>query len=184
MNSQDAFDAALSSYLNSVSEFAREQFEERCLACESPIEEMMLAALMFLPKCPWAGLTDGFLVGGVHQLPLGLSQQHVIGRYRVDFAIYPLVAQELGVSTSPFKIVIECDGHQFHEKSKEQARRDRERDRELQRMGWRVLRFTGSEIYASAHECARQVQGLIESIFEDYYASLVAVIRAQSGGAS
>jgi len=43
--------------------------------------------------------------------------------------------------------VVECDGHEFHERTKEQAVRDRKRDRRLQAKGYRVFRFTGSEIY-------------------------------------
>lgn len=44
------------------------------------------------------------------------------------------------------KIVIECDGHDFHEKTKEQASRDKRRDREFQTAGFIVLRYSGSDI--------------------------------------
>ena len=44
-------------------------------------------------------------------------------------------------------MAIECDGHDFHEKTKEQAQRDKEKDRILQANGWLIARFTGSEIY-------------------------------------
>ena len=56
-----------------------------------------------------------------------------------------------------FKIDVECDGHEFHERTKEQAARDRSRDRELTLNGWTVLRFTGSEVHKSAAMCAEQV---------------------------
>lgn len=46
--------------------------------------------------------------------------------------------------------VVECDGHEFHERTKEQAERDRSRDRAVQAMGWRIIRFTGSELYRDA----------------------------------
>ena len=70
------------------------------------------------------------------------------GAYRADFAV-----------TTPegAKVVVECDGHEFHEKTREQAARDKKRDRELQIAGWMVLRFTGSEIYRGAEYCARDV---------------------------
>ena len=48
---------------------------------------------------------------------------------------------------------IYCDGHNFHERTKEQAARDRSIDRKLQQMGWHVFRFTGSEIYNSLNKC-------------------------------
>lgn len=55
------------------------------------------------------------------------------------------------------RAVVECDGHEFHERTKEQARHDRRRDRDVQGFGLPVLRFTGSEIYANAVGCGKQV---------------------------
>lgn len=42
-----------------------------------------------------------------------------------------------------FSAVIECDGHEFHERTKRQAARDRSRDRAIQAFGYRIFRFTG-----------------------------------------
>lgn len=69
-------------------------------------------------------------------------------RRRLDFAV-------IGGGT---RIVVEADGHDFHERTKEQARKDRSTDRWLQEHGWTVLRFTGSEIYADAGACADQIE--------------------------
>jgi hypothetical protein len=55
------------------------------------------------------------------------------------------------------KLVVECDGHDFHERTKEQAKRDRSRDRAIQQMGITIFRFTGSEIYQTPLKCARQI---------------------------
>ena len=45
-------------------------------------------------------------------------------------------------------IAVECDGHEFHEKTKQQAARDKARDRD---------RFTGSEIWKDPGACADEV---------------------------
>ncbi len=76
-----------------------------------------------------------------------LFAQVPVDRYTLDFAI----VSRLG------RIVVECDEHDFHERTKEQAKHDRQRDRALQLLGWKVLRFTGSEIYADAHECVAEI---------------------------
>jgi hypothetical protein len=60
-------------------------------------------------------------------------------------------------------LIIECDGHDFHERTKEQAARDRARDRELQANGFTIFRFTGSEIYRDPIGCASQVVKWAES---------------------
>jgi hypothetical protein len=51
-------------------------------------------------------------------------------------------------------LVVECDGHAFHERTKEQAARDRSRDRAFQEGGAQVFRFTGSEIFNDPVKCA------------------------------
>ena len=125
-------------------------------ACESPIERVLLAALIadrcsygcqvgWMPRLP-EDLDKGF----GHGFDYGVAQAQ-IGIYRVDFVI----ASHRG--RSPRRVVIECDGHDFHEKTKEQAARDKQRDRYLQRMGFKVLRFTGSEIWRDAAKCAAEV---------------------------
>ena len=62
--------------------------------------------------------------------------------------------------------VVECDGHDFHERTKEQARRDRSRDRRLQDAGYRVFRFTGSEIYRDPLGCADEVSKWAEDCWQ------------------
>lgn len=66
-----------------------------------------------------------------------VTPQVEIGTYRADFV----------VSTMGESFIVECDGHDFHEKTKEQAARDKKRDRYLQGRGYKVFRFTGSEIW-------------------------------------
>lgn len=60
-------------------------------------------------------------------------------RRRVDAFAWPQ-------SKAHTPVVIECDGFDYHS-SKADMARDRERDRAFASMGYRVVRFTGSEIY-------------------------------------
>lgn len=63
-----------------------------------------------------------------------------------------------------FMIAIECDGHDYHERTKEQAAHDRKRDREMTQAGIVVLRFTGSEIWKNPFACADQVLSIALSM--------------------
>jgi len=54
------------------------------------------------------------------------------------------------------KLVIECDGFQFHG-SQEAFTRDRKRDRALGALSLQVLRFSGSEIYQDAPRTAQEL---------------------------
>jgi len=54
-------------------------------------------------------------------------------------------------------LAVECDGHEFHERTKQQAAYDRARDRELLiKRALVTVRFTGSEIHRDANQCARE----------------------------
>lgn len=80
---------------------------------------------------------------------LDIKPQVKINEYRVDFA------------NEKLKVVIEIDGHQFHS-SKEQIRRDLQRQRSLEMCGWRVHRFSGSEVYANVGNCVEQCITLMD----------------------
>ncbi len=109
--------------------------------CESPIEELMFVALTLC---------------GVGRC-IQVDQQVEIGDHRVDFQL--TTCDDEGCL---LLVVVECDGHQFHEKTKEQARRDKARDRELTAQGYTVFRFTGSEVWTNAAACAEEVYQYID----------------------
>lgn len=65
----------------------------------------------------------------------------------------------------PFMICIECDGHEYHEKTKYQAQKDKIKDRTLKSKGLDTVRFTGSEITINPDKCADEIDGLLYSHF-------------------
>jgi hypothetical protein len=58
-------------------------------------------------------------------------------------------------------VVIECDGHEFHQLTREQASNDHRRDRRLQYWRIPVLRFTGTDIVRGSEEFAQEVVDFI-----------------------
>ena len=61
-------------------------------------------------------------------------------------------------------MAVELDGHDFHEKTKEQSKNDKERDRILQSHGYFVARYTGSEIYNNPQKvCADEEEILLRT---------------------
>jgi very-short-patch-repair endonuclease len=79
---------------------------------------------------------------------------------RVDF----IISAPSG-GTGPIKhLVVECDGHDYHDRTKEQAAHDKARDRQHILDGMEVFRFTGSELWRDPIGCAEQVVEWIEKI--------------------
>lgn len=112
---------------------------------DSPIEQLMAVALNERME-----QTDlSFHIEPQALIRTGREQ------YRVDLLL------EIHQGETSLDFAIECDGHEFHEKTREQARRDRARERALQAAGIVVIRFTGSEIWRNPSKCAEEVIRII-----------------------
>lgn len=143
--------------------------------CQSEIERLMGVAL-WTRGCwtsratmPGIGSLDDLLQLSVRYHLLSdfmhvcIGSQIEVGQYRLDF-----VAAGYGFETGKaYLLGIECDGHDFHEKTKEQAARDKSRDRRMMRVGIPTLRFTGSEIWRDAAGCAEEVFTYFQAKWEE-----------------
>lgn len=89
----------------------------------TPIEEMMREAL--------------------EKASLEYQPQVKLGRYYVDFL----------VSYNNQKIIVECDGRDYHNPFK-----DSERDKVLSLEGYGILHFTGSDIYRDSDGCVEKIK--------------------------
>lgn len=139
---------------------------------QSPIERRLLCAMAFMETpllCTPADrearpfiLIDGKCSFDLSKWEQWVSiemQSPVLG-YRADF----LVSAKFMGRSDISRIVVECDGHDFHERTKEQASRDKRRDREMTSAGFLVLRFTGSDIHRDAIGCAHEVSKLLRKL--------------------
>lgn len=107
---------------------------------------------------------DVFLYG---QLPIEIDDRSM--RLDAALAVDWSVSADDGESATTSRVVwiaIECDGHDFHERTKKQASSDRSRDRLLTAEGWRVIRFTGSELYGNVAGCVDELQRIVASTAE------------------
>ncbi|MFQ5745407.1 MAG: endonuclease domain-containing protein [Acidobacteriota bacterium] len=154
-------------------------------ACESPIERMLLSALLLVAESRDYSTELRYRAWSYKYEPTSLDHlmiepQAELGEYRVDF----LLTQEslMPDFDNPRKLadgrevpgdlqvkkhlIIECDGHEHHERTKEQASRDRARDRMLQSLGYPVYRYTGSDIWRDVFQCAEQaITDLNKSVY-------------------
>ena len=132
---------------------------------ESPIEQQLGGYLL----CAIDGYNeivyDGLL--GVSSAPdFGTyfrCQQHMYGCY-LDFLFKVNLDGDWKV------LNVECDGHNYHDRTKAQAARDKSRDRLLIQKGVQVIRFTGSEIYNRPEECLEEVENILAMIAGDLLA--------------
>ena len=133
----------------------QQRLEESLVGCESPIEQLLAIELENIT-----------LTGIVSYNPfidvISIEKQKEIkcGKktYRVDFYI-PVIYK----NQDNIEFIVECDGHEFHQKTKEQVERDNDRMRSLQEQGYEVIRFSGTEICHRQRRCAMDVKKIILS---------------------
>lgn len=57
-----------------------------------------------------------------------------------------LTVVDFFIDKSGVRLCVYTDGHTYHERTEEQAQRDRNIDRKLQELGFQVLRYTGKDV--------------------------------------
>ena len=121
--------------------------------CESPIEQLLGAALLARVNDGYGGPLASFDAMRLRSETDGTrftAQYRVLG-YRTDFAF------RTSYDGMEKFLVVECDGHDFHDRTKELASRDRARDRALLEAGIPVMRFTGADVWADAMGCVETI---------------------------
>jgi len=127
---------------------------EEFLSTSNEIESRFFMSLLELPIT--GAMFNGSFGFWHNQYRYELTPQNIDmtmpKRYRADFVFYVFDGYDMIL-----QIVIEIDGHDYHNLTKEQAQRDRTRDREFIKKNYTVLRFTGSEAFVKPCECWQEI---------------------------
>ena len=134
--------------------------EYALVGCESPIEQVMALNLLTFKvivekvhrSMDWLEIIDI-----ANQVPIKVDDK----TYRVDF----LLKVAINVNNKKFykNYIIECDGHDYHEKTKAQVTHGNRKERNLRTAGYDVVRFSGSEIFKKGMECVTDVIKIINA---------------------
>lgn len=150
-------------YLDDCLDRTRGTFRIALARLSSPIEKVMMAYIMAQgfeypgQERGWGAYEAIKKLSIVKQQYIAAADPCLYGWYVIaqptiqfdGFVVTPdfaLLDPDMPNGQPPMAIAIELDGHDFHERTKEQATRDKKRDRALVSAGWSVLRFTGSEV--------------------------------------
>ena len=148
-----------------VAEFAED-------STESPIEALFLAAWIYfhldaLSRPPSiVGLTNFLVSQCIYNTPATMTEVkfpldcrknsydftcELWPQFQIDVADHKFRTDFCALITSTrtkeISLCIEIDGHDYHERTKQQASNDRRRERLIQLAGLEVIRFTGSDVW-------------------------------------
>ena len=156
--------------------------EEHCSA--SPIEKIFYTAVCTIIKtdCAFPEIAGQVSIGTMRDVwiepGIEIYTQQEIGPYRVDFilsysgeCILRDAVHQQDAPEKPLKeIVVELDGHAFHDRDAAQRSYEKRRDRFLQKQGYKVFHYTGSDVvtdpFGVAIECLAYLTGKSEKWFE------------------
>jgi very-short-patch-repair endonuclease len=124
----------------------------------SPIEQILYVAMKtvfhVMSESPSDAVYDKH-GNDAHSHGYDIRPQVKIGKYRVDFLVGCI-----GVANSKIynrEVIVECDGHNFHDKDKKQRAYEKARDRYFQSEGLTVFHYTGAEIAGNPIDAASEI---------------------------
>ena len=125
--------------------------------CKSPIEQIFMFAFSIYT---FSNYDETFMEG------LCLETQFKIEttngkNYIADFVLH----HEFAAEGSKY-LVIECDGHEYHNATKEQVEHDNERDFDIKESVYDIIHFSGSQLFKYPMKCAEQAYKYFKSITE------------------
>lgn len=174
------------SYIDGVSQSAFDQrtdWEWARLKCVSPLEAVFYTW--------WAAAALVRNIGSSHWIPIWLFDEHEVTvderTYRLDFQVRDLnggghfntTGAALKAGLEHPKIGVELDGHDFHERTKEQVTYRNQRDRDLQRSGWKVFHYSGSELVSKPLACVDEVFDYAHEQYIDLFNRAAEINRAK-----
>ncbi len=127
--------------------------------CESPIEKILLTAisLCWYERSCASNEYPVYIFRPQFEINCGKK------KYRADLFCDPHETDEGdGILYEAHPLIIECDGHAFHEKTKKQVAYNNQRDYDLKSNGYDILHFSGSQIFNDPFGCANMVFDYIE----------------------
>lgn len=129
---------------------------------KSPIEQIFFIAFLsvlhqkstreslgidIIPLCQYEESIDGY--NYVHDFAFEFSVDGLIGKFMPDDC------------TFMSSVTVECDGHDYHNKTKRQVSNGNKRSNAMQQSGLTVIRFSGSDIFKYPYQCAEEAYCVI-----------------------
>ena len=118
----------------------------------SPIEQMLLSALLLIKETSEFHNADPEDFDEYTKLHgVDIFPQHKIDKFRVDFYLtcynrFKINKKTKETSGYSKTLIVELDSQQFHERTEQERRYEKMRERLLVSKGYKIFRYTGKEI--------------------------------------
>ncbi|MFB3816121.1 MAG: DUF559 domain-containing protein [Candidatus Methylomirabilales bacterium] len=156
-------DALTPVWRHTTAQLVASTIEKHAALIQSPIEREFL---MWWVAAKATGINCDVDIEPQYEVSIGEA------RYRLDFRVFlawPGVLKFAAQHGIEFpKIAVELDGHEWHERTPEQVEYRNQRDRDLQRAGWKVFHFSGREVMRDGFGCLKEVFNFAQRSTEEF----------------
>lgn len=112
-------------------------------------------------RLSWVSSKDKIILRGLHRTDIEQIMFDALTKEDIEFVEQFPIRGKYGYIADfllpESNIIIECDGEQWHEKL-----RDNKRDAILRKAGYKILRFTGTEIRTNIQTCLTKIRQKIK----------------------
>ena len=129
----------------------KQMIKDNLILCKSPLEKLFLIEWRYR-KAFYCDYENFFM-----------KPQYKINNYIVDFIIY---FRKDGYRYKEKSLIVELDSYLWHGADPEQFAKEKKRERELQKKGYNLMRFSGREIYRDVEKCVEEVLVFLSNIEE------------------
>lgn len=123
---------------------------------DSPIEQLYIATLLYMEAI------------GKTNKSIKIFPQFKVGKYRADFMLVDTIVNKNGCD-EVFNIIVELDSYQFHNRNAKQHTYEKKREREMQKAGYSIIRFSGSEVVNDPVKCVSET---IDALYKNCVAAV------------
>jgi very-short-patch-repair endonuclease len=132
------------------------------IGLQSPIEDMFWVAAKLICEAHYNDVNPDFIENLdksiTEQTGIYIWPQYKVGKYKVDFLVYQ---NGIGPEDILSPVIVELDGHQFHDKDKHQRSYEKARDRYFVKQGYKVVHYTGSDVVKDPFKVAHEVLSMV-----------------------
>lgn len=127
----------------------KQMIKDSLTHCKSPLEKLFLIEWRYR-KAFYCDYENFFI-----------KLQYEINNYMVDFMVY---FRKDGYHHKEKSLIVELDSYLWHGADPEQFAKEKRRERELQKEGYNLMRFSGREIYRNVEKCVEEVLNFLSDI--------------------
>lgn len=132
----------------------------------SPIEQYLYMALHLCFEQNFYPEIDSHVINGQTFFNgYSITPQYELDKYRCDFMVsyIPLLTsfEECSRHQGQRQVIVECDSQTWHERSEDERRYEKARDRAFIKAGFHTFHFTGKEIMADPFLVASEIVSFV-----------------------